>query len=219
MPRPLRHAPGGFVYHVLNRANDRQLIFENQAQYEEFHDLLADGTRRTPMRVCGYCVMPNHWHLLLWPAEDGALSAYLHWVTARHSMQRRRRAATTGHGHVYQGRFKSFPVETARYYYNALKYVESNPLRAGLVSRAEEWRWSSLFERAHSKDVIVDGPLPLPDSWVAIVNSGLRKTELETLRTSVGKNRPYGSTVWSNETASALGLDQTFHHRGRPRKG
>jgi len=217
MPRPSRVAPGGMVYHVLNRANDRRTIFHSPTDYETFYDFLLAASKRTPMRVCGYCLMPNHWHLVLWPHADGAVSEYLHWVTTRHAVHCRARENASRHGHVYQGRFKSFPVETGLYYYNVLRYVEANPIRAGLVERAEDWRWSSLYERSHGQRLIAPGPLDLPACWLEIVNARRWRTELEAIQRSARTGRPYGSDPWVDGTAASLSLEHTLRPRGRPR--
>ncbi len=218
MPRPRRIAPGGFVYHALNRATEGQSIFHDAGDYRMFLELLRLAGRRTPMRVCGYCLMRTHWHLILWPFADGALSTYLHWVTTCHSLQYRACSDSQGRGYVYQGRFCSFPVQTSRYYYNALKYVEGNALRSHYVQRAEDWPWSSLVERSRAGDLLDPGPLEIPCDWTEIVNTLPPEEQLEELRASVRSGRPYGSPSWSDDTAAALALGQTLRCRGRPRK-
>ncbi|HVV99014.1 MAG TPA: transposase [Planctomycetaceae bacterium] len=103
------------------------------------------------MRVCGYCLMPNHWHLVLWPERDGDLAAFMLRLTVTHVTRWQRHEKQVGHGHVYQGRFKSFPVSSDEYFYQAVRYVERNALRAQLCRRAEQWRWSSLWRRESGK--------------------------------------------------------------------
>jgi len=123
MPRARRQSPGGVVYHVLNRANGRQKIFRSVCDYTAFEKILTEGLDKIPMRLTGYCLMPNHWHLLLWPYNDGDLSAFMHWVTMTHSQRWHAVHNTTGTGHLYQGRFKSFPIQTDSYYLTALRYI------------------------------------------------------------------------------------------------
>lgn len=143
MGRPLRTAPGGMVYHVLNRANARMTLFEDDGDYAGFERVLAQACERVSMRLLAYCVMPNHWHLVVWPRQDGALARFMNWLTLTHTQRWHQHRHSVGDGHVYQGRFKSFPVETNEYLLTVCRYVERNPVRAGFVERAEPWRWSS----------------------------------------------------------------------------
>ena len=143
MPRPCRQTPGGLVYHVLNRANARRPIFETRGDYLAFEQILADAQRRTGMRLLAWCLMPNHWHLLLWPVGDGELSHFVGLATLTHVQRWHAYHGTAGSGHLYQGRFKSFLVQDDAHLLNVCRYVEANALRAGLVARAEDWRWGS----------------------------------------------------------------------------
>jgi putative transposase len=218
MPRPRRLLPAGFVYHILNRANERTRIFQSAKDFDRFLALMHESSAHVPMRICAYCVMPTHWHLVLWPTVDGAISSYVHRLTTLHSMQHRRRRRSVGHGHVYQGRFRSFPVEGSRYFFNVVRYVEANPLRAGLVSRAEAWPWSSLSARISGSTLVHPGPLELPDHWVSLVNGRLKQDELEMLHACLSAGRPYGAPRWVERTATAHGLEQTLKTRGRPKQ-
>ena len=134
---------GGYVYHALNRANGRLRIFRKTGDFLAFERILAEGLERIPMRLCGYCLMSNHWHLLLWPRGDGDLPEFMRWVTLTHTQRYHASHGTVGMGHLYQGRYKSFPVQNDAYYLTALRYIEANPVRAGLVEDAGQWRWSS----------------------------------------------------------------------------
>jgi putative transposase len=216
MPRPRRCVPANYVFHVLNRGCHGRRLFDTTADYGAFRALLAEGAERIGMRVCGFDVMPNHWHLVVWPEKDGAVSAFVHWLCTAH-------VATRAHtkkrevGHLYQGRFRCFAVQEEVYYYNALKYVEANALRAGLVQRAEDWKWSSAWERIHGSELLVPGPLPLPPDWVSLVNRGFDPDDLRALRASVRSSRPYGSPLWAEQTSRSLGLEQKLHGVGRTR--
>ena len=144
MGRPKRAADGGLVYHVLNRANARMTIFEKPEDYAAFEQVLEEAVARTKMRLLAYCVMPNHWHMVVWPEADGELSRFTGWLTLTHTQRWHAHRHSTGSGHVYQGRFKSFPVQDDEHFFTVCRYVERNALRANLVRRAEEWRWGSL---------------------------------------------------------------------------
>ena len=216
MPRTRRHIFAGTVYHVLNRGNERAQIFHNPNDYNGFLRLMEKAALRVPMRVIGFDLMPNHEHLLLWPEDDKAISAYMKWLTGTHALQHRSKYGTTGSGHVYQGRFSCFPVQTETYYYTCLSYVEGNALRAGLVERAEHWPWSSLYERVHGGCILTPGPLQLPENWLDIVNIGPNAVELSDLRVCARGGRPYGQTEWTERAAARHGIESRVRPRGRP---
>lgn len=223
MGRPNRAAKGGMIYHVLNRANAQMRIFEKDADFEAFEDTLAEAIDKFSMRVLSYCVMPNHWHLVLWPRKDEDLSRFTGWLTLTHTQRWHAHRGTTGSGHVYQGRFKSFPVQNDEHFYTVCRYVERNPLRANLVAAADEWRWSSLFVWKHGTaeqkaKLLSDWPLPRKRGWAGHVNKPITESELTAIRRSVLRGNPYGSEQWSRRKIKQLGLESTVRPRGRPRK-
>ena len=111
MPRPKRADEAGGIYHALNRGNARCEIFCKAEDYEAFERILAEGMQRYPCVILSYQLMPNHWHFVLQPTEDGGMSDFLRWVSLTHTMRYHAHYGTAGQGHVYQGRFKSFPVQ------------------------------------------------------------------------------------------------------------
>ncbi len=221
MGRPQRAAVGGYVYHVLNRANARLKIFENDADYEAFEAVLAQAVQRSETRLLAYCVMPNHWHLLVWPREDGELSRFVGWLTLTHTQRWHAHRQSIGSGHVYQGRFKSFPVQDDGHLYSVARYVERNPVRAGLVRRAEQWRFGSLFRwlrgSTEDKALLSAWPRPRQSDWVAHVNSVQSEAELQALQQSIQRGSPFGGERWSTRAVTRLGLESTLRPRGRPR--
>lgn len=222
MGRPLRAVVGDMVYHVLNRANGRQPLFRDEADYLAFEDVLTEAVGRVSMRVLAYCVMPNHWHLVLWPRADGDLSRCVGWLTLTHTQRWHAHQHTTGTGHLYQGRFKSFPVQTDAHFLTVCRYVERNPVRAGFVPQAEHWRWGSLWQRAQqgllAREVLHPWPITPPEAWVSWVNEPLPHETLHALRRCVNRGQPFGDATWQARTAAQLGLTSTFRPRGRPRK-
>jgi len=142
MPRTARASVGEISYHVINRGNARQDVFRKKGDYQAFVDLIARACERIRMRLLAYCVMPNHFHLALWPYSDGDLGKWMQWLLTAHVRRYHQHYKTSGH--VWQGRFKAFPVEHDDHMLTVLRYIERNPLRAGLVAQAEEWPWSSL---------------------------------------------------------------------------
>ena len=223
MPRHPRAAPGGYVYHALNRAVARLPLFQKDADYDAFERVLVEALDRHPIRVLSYCIMPNHWHFVLWPERDDQLTGFLRWLAHTHTQRWHVHYHTAGTGHLYQGRFKAFPVQENDYLYTVLRYVERNALRAGLVRRAENWRWSSLaHRRASDADPIRARlhrwPIPLPEDWIERVNRAETDAELEAVRRSVERGQPFGSETWQKRTAKAVGLEYTFRSPGRPKK-
>jgi putative transposase len=178
MPRQARVLEGNGVYHVYNRRTDRQQLFPSSRAYDDFVHLMARGRERYNVRICTYCLMETHWHQAIWVREqDGAtaVSKYLRWLSASHALRFRFASDTRGEGHVYQDRYKAVAVGTDAYYLTLVRYIEANPLIAGLVRRAEDWPWSSLGERLSGRRWIVDdGPVPLPHDWADLVNGRCR---------------------------------------------
>ncbi|MGD0769116.1 MAG: transposase [Tepidisphaeraceae bacterium] len=221
MLRTARNAPGGLVYHVLNRSNARRRLFHKDADYEAFLELLGEAVERMPMRVLAFCLMPNHWHLVLWPSQDGELSLFMRWLSNTHVRRYHQHYHSYGEGHVYQGRFKSFPIQDDGHLLTVLRYVEANPLRAKLVSRAQDWPWSSLSCRRSPKKkvkLLSDAPLDRPRNWSALVNESLEGPALDAVHASVARGRPFGETQWTAKLARRLGLQSTLNPRGRPPK-
>jgi putative transposase len=203
---------------VLNRGNARMKIFHKPRDCPAFLKLMAQACERLPMRVLAYYLMPNHFHLVTWPLKEGDLSRWMQWLTTSHV--RRYHGHYKSSGHVWQGRFKSFPVESDRHLWTVCRYVERNPLRANLVKRAEAWEWSSVgwWGKEGRPPFLVEGPVERGKGWVAAVNRPETEAELDALRRSVQRGTPYGSDRWRRQVAKRLGLESTLHPRGRPRK-
>jgi putative transposase len=224
MPRHPRRPAAGVVYHVLNRGNLRAALFTRPADYAAFEHILAEALKRFPgVDLFAYCLMPNHWHLLLRARRRGPdVSDFLRWLTVTHTQRWRARTHTAGEGHLYQGRFKSFPVQDDAHFLTACRYVERNPLRAGLADRAQDWPHSSLSRRTpgttDDHPALADWPVARPAGWPATVNRPMRPADEAALRESIRRGRPFGTEPWQRQTARRLGLDHTFRPRGRPRK-
>jgi putative transposase len=165
VPRPPRHFSAGAVYHVLNRGVRRHQLFDNDGDYVCFQQLMARAQQRTPLRLLGYCLMPNHWHLVVWPECAMAVPAYLRWLTWCHACHFNRARGFSGH--VYQGRYRSVAVRDERQLIAVLRYVEGNALRAGLVERPEGWRWCSLSPVPELR--LTESPVRRPDNWLELL--------------------------------------------------
>lgn len=184
MPRIARRVADGCVYHVLNRGNGRQRIFHKDGDYLAFIGLIGQLQERFAVEMLAYCLMPNHFHLLLKPLEGAALSRGLQWCLTTHV--RRYHQHYGGSGHIWQGRYKSFPVESDQLL-TVVRYVEGNPVRAGLVDTAAGWGWSSHRERCGLEQNGMLSPLPiaLPGGWTTFVDAPLSVRELEKVRNGI----------------------------------
>jgi len=222
MARPPRVDVGDMVYHVINRANGRLKIFENDTMYRDFEFLLNEMCETYDMRILAYAIMPNHWHLLLHPKKDGDLSAAMGWLGTAHTRRYHAQTNTIGGGHLYQGRYKSFLVQDDSYLLTVLKYIERNPVRAKLFASAESWRWGSAHRRlkgtAKEKQILAESPTPLPRNYQRWINEPESAEELAALRASVNKGVPYGGDSWRERMIKRYALEQTLRNPGRPKQ-
>jgi len=197
-------------------------IFGDDDDYEAFQRVLAEAVERTRTRLLAYCLMPNHWHLVVWPQADGELSQFVGWLTLTHTQRWHAHRRSAGSGHVYQGRFKSFPIQEDEHLYTVARYVERNALRARLTPRAEDWRWGSLHRwlrrSAEDRELLAAWPVSRKPSWVDHVNAPQTADELAAVRRSVERGNPYGDASWTEAAVERLGLESTLRPRGRPRK-
>lgn len=218
MPRRRRLGQCEYVHHVINRSVRRVVLFDSDGAYESFERVLQEARARFPMRVLAYCIMPNHWHLVLWPRYDRTLSDFMRWLTCTHTQRWHAAHSTTGTGPLYQGRFKSIPIQGGRHFYAVCRYVERNPLRAGLVTAAQNWRFGSLWRRSRNSDLSCLDPWPLPEpgDWVHRVNRPESHAELADIRAALAHGRPLGESDWQQAAASVFGLQASFGRLGRP---
>jgi putative transposase len=205
-------------YHVLNRANQGTNIFHDPADYRHFISLMSKAQERLRLPVIAMCLMPNHIHLVVRPSGDKDVAKWLHWLCTTHARHHHAKYSTIGR--LWQGRFKAFLVQDDHYLLTLIRYVERNALRKNLVARAEDWRWGSLHWRMHDRGPLELAPSPvtLPGNWAEWVNLPQTAAELEAIRTSVNRQRPYGDPRWVNEKARDAGLDQSLVSVGRPRR-
>jgi putative transposase len=220
MPRIARIAPGGIIYHVLNRANGRLRLFKKDEDFLAFEEVLASAHERVPIRILDWVMMSNHWHMVLWPERDGELTRFLRWLTLTHAQRWKHAHDAVGHGHLYQGRFKSFPIQEDGHLLTVLRYVERNPLRANLVETAHDWRWGSCYARQHRghplASLLSPWPVDRPRRWLEQVNQPQTPAEEKSVKTSIERSRPFGADAWVKKTARRLHLQQSLRPRGRP---
>jgi len=189
------HRPGrgtaGVPFHVVNRGARRLALFEADGDYRAFMFCIWGALQKVPVRLLAYCLMPNHFHLVVQPTADGQLSSFMKHLLGTHSKRWHSFRNTTGIGAVYQGRFKAFPIQSAQHYYAVCRYVERNALRAGLVDRAEDWPWCSLFQRGSGRGPVTlhEWPIAEPLDWVERVNQEQPDAEVAAVRTLAAKPR------------------------------
>ncbi len=227
MPRPLRPIDEGLIYHVINRGNSRQKVFQKAGDFEAFLNALADLKERKPFALYGYCLLNSHFHLLLRPLAGTSISRIMQSLPISHTERYHKHHRSSGH--VWQGRFKSPVIQNDEHLLTVLRYIEANPLRAKIVVRAEEYPWSSY--RAHGlgePNELLDRLTPYEQlspyaavrqrKWAEKVHRPLADSTLAAIRRSNESGRPFGDPKWVTRLAAKLNLDLTIHPRGRPRK-
>ena len=214
MPRPLRPIDDGLIYHVINRGNNRQPVFFNAGDFQAFLDALWDLKGRKPFELYGYCLLSNHFHLLVRPQGD-SISRIMQSLLVSHTQRYHKHRRSLGH--VWQGRFRAFPIQEDDHLLTVLRYIERNPVRAALVERAEHWPWSSACS-TRGIPALDPGPVARPLQWLEYVNQPQTAAEVERLRECLRRGRPLGEEAWRQSTAQRLGLEASLRPRGRPRK-
>ena len=215
MPRPRRRSPPGVVFHVMNRAAKKSRLFDCDADYHALIRVLSDAVARFDVAFFSYNVMPNHWHFVLAALIEGELSRFMHWFETTHARRWQHARRLDGQGAVYQGRFKATPIQTDRHLLWVCRYVERNALRANLVERAEDWRWSSLWQRTNGghEPLLAPWPIAAPADWISHVNTPQTEAELEAFRLAVNVGQPFGDEEWCHSIGHT-----TRRPRGRPRR-
>jgi putative transposase len=229
----------GCIYHVLNRGNGRQRIFHKDGDFAAFAELLGQARSRHPLSILGYCLIQNHFHLLLKIKKGVELSCFMQWLLTSHVRRYHRHYRSSGH--VWQGRYKSFIVKEDNCLLTVARYIEGNPVRARLVTSAKEWPWSSHRERcdqlamdaagavgtgsagacpprAGNPSILSPLPVPFHSDWTTFVDAALTQQELDRLQQSVDRQARYGDSVWQEKMVQILGLESTIRPRGRPAK-
>lgn len=223
MPRTNRIDVAGEIYHVINRANARMEIFSTKEDYVLFEEVLAGAKERIDINIYAYCIMPNHWHLVVSPKNDGDLSKFVGWLTMTHTQRWHVAHKSIGSGHLYQGRYKSFMVQSNEYFLQVCRYVERNAVRAKLAKVAESWKWSSVWRKEkgslEQKKLLAKWPVNIPFDYLEWVNEKDTKDTIDAIRTSVNKGKPLGSDSWTNNMVDMYKLTATLRGSGRPKKG
>lgn len=213
MPRRRRLSQPGMVFHVINRGARKSRLFDSDSDYHAFVAIVGEALTRFDVSFFAYVVMPNHWHFVLSARRDGHLSRFMHWLETTHVRRWCLAKDVDGQGAVYQGRFKAIPIQTERHFLWVCRYVERNALRANLVGRAEDWRWSSLSQRLRGSGVpaLTEWPIAAPDDWIDYVNTPQSDAELDAFRRAINLGFGFGDDEWLR----TIGVRVT-RPRGRP---
>ncbi len=211
MPRRPRGELRGEIHHILNRGNNREIVFHDETDHSRFILAMKEAKTRVPIRVYSFTTMSNHFHAVVQPRDIDTLSRFVHAWMSGHAQKHNCRYRLPGH--IWQGRFKAFPVEGDSHFLTVMKYVLLNPVRAGIVANPRDYPWSSLNHR----DIVDPWPMPVLDldEWL---RAPLEPKLLEAIRNSVNRQLPFGDTAWTKRTAAALGIPTTPPRRGRPPK-
>ncbi len=214
MPRIARALVDNCCYHLTNRGNGRQQIFHKDEDYRAFIDLLLQARGKYGVKLLAWCLMPNHYHLLVQPAEADQLNKWMQWLMTTHVRRYHKHYGSSGH--VWQGRYKSFIVQDDAHLLTVTRYIEGNPVRALLAPAVGQWPWSSYQGRNEATEELRPDPLPisLPEDWATFVDTPLTDVELEKVRNSVNRQTPFGHERWRDEMCVKLGLESTVRRRG-----
>jgi putative transposase len=209
----------GYPHHVTQRGNHRERTFFEDDDYELYKSLLSEAARKAATEVWCYCLMPNHVHMIVVPSDEDGLRKTFGDAHRRYTGYINARMRTTGH--LWQGRFGSVVMDE-EHLAHAVRYVSMNPVRAALVERAEDWRWSSVASHLVGKDdnlVKVSPVLERYGDFAAFLAQEDAPEAFRTLRQSETTGRPLGSEAWMNKVSAMLGRDLKPRKRGPKRKG
>jgi putative transposase len=206
MPRRSRVGTGHVVFHVLNRAVQGATLFDNHDGYDDFLRIMIDTMGRIPMRLLAYTLMPNHWHLVLWPDRDDALPSFMKWLSGTHAQSWRRKNGSSGRGAVYQSRYKAIAVQQDAHFLRLCRYVERNATRAKLVASVQDWLWTSASLRLGSPErpALTAWPIPRPENWQELLDTPEPPETLKRLRSAIRAGRHYGRPSWRFRIAQQL---------------
>ena len=222
MGRAPRNSQGGYVYHVIGRGLKPKPMFRSLEDYQDFDSTLAQAVERFEPRLIAYCILPKHWHLVLTPRKDGDLSKFMAWLTMTHSVRWHTKPKRSASGGLYERRFRSFPVQDNSQLLDVLRFVESHPIRSGLVKDLRDWPWSSWSRRAQEPDaawpLLSNPPIPFPSDWNKQLCQEIPSESFDRILQCIQRSCPYGASDWVQKTVVRLGIESTIRPRGRPKK-
>ena len=218
MARLARVVAQGTPHHVTQRGNRRQQVFFREEDYQAYLDLLAEWCELQGVEIWAYCLMPNHVHLMVVPRSAEGLARAIGEAHRRYT--RFINFREKWRGYLWQGRFASFPMDRA-YALACARYIELNPVRAGLAKKPEGWLWSSAGAHLRGEiGPIIRSPKPLgnPAEWASLLNGGLAEAEAEAIRRAERTGRPLGSERFIERLEGRLGRALKPQKPGRKKK-
>ena len=221
MPRHARVSPDGFVQHVLNRGDHREILFHEPSDFRAFLKAFTDTAQRIAMRVLAYCIMRNHFHFVLWPYAGADLPVFMHRFMSVYISRHLKHLPPPSPGHIFQDRYDNVLVETGPALLRVLRYVEANAFAASLVNRVEEYPWTSASPEAleDGRPIICDWPIEKPSNWSQLLNLRTAAAELKKIQRCAARGAPYGSPAWTERVIKQFGLEHTVRRPGCPKKG
>lgn len=218
MPRIARGLADNQIYHIINRGNRREAVFHDNYDYEKFLKLLIESKEKYAIKIYAYCLMPNHFHLVIYTKYADSLSQAMHWISSSYVRYYNKRYNISGH--LWQGRYKSFIVQEDSYLLVLLKYVEANPKRARIVKDCIDYKYSSANNRIKNNENLITDEVPilLPADWYTYINSDEKITDIESIRNCITRQAPLGDKNWKYMVSKKYNLESTMNPRGRPKK-
>ena len=218
MPRIARGLADNQIYHIINRGNRREVVFHDNYDYEKFLKLLIESKEKYAIKIYAYCLMPNHFHLVIYTKYADSLSQGMHWISSSSVRYYNKRYNISGH--LWQGRYKSFIVQEDSYLLVLLKYVEANPKRARIVKDCIDYKYSSANNRIKNNENLITDEIPilLPDDWYGYINSDEKITDIESIRNCINRQAPLDDKNWKYMVSKKYNLESTINPRGRPKK-
>lgn len=217
MPRIARVLADNQIYHIINRGNRREAVFHDNYDYEKFLKLLLELKEKYSIKIYAYCLMPNHFHIVIYTKYAEFLSQAMHWISSSYVRYYNKRYNISGH--LWQGRYKSFIVQEDAYLLVLLKYVEANPKRAKIVNSCMDFKYSSVKQRIGNNAFLIDEvPIILPSNWLEFINSDESKVDVDSIRNCIDRQSPFGDEFWKYDVSKKYGLESTLNSRGRPKK-
>jgi putative transposase len=217
MPRQPRVVAPGYPHHVTQRGNNRESVFLDRQDYQKYLELLKVFTVKHQAQVVSYCLMPNHVHLLIVPENHESLSQSVGITNLTYTQYFNQRYKRTGR--IWQNRFFSCVVSKDAYFWSVVRYIEQNPVKAGIVKDELTYQWSSVHARILQKE---DTLLSMPD-WMVTSEEyrNISQTKSETdeqIRKATLSGRYFGNDVERERLEKSLNIKLTAGKRGRPKR-
>jgi Transposase and inactivated derivatives len=218
MPRQARNVFANIPHHVTQRGNRKEDVFFSDIDKDYYLKLLKQYSQEHEVEVLAYCLMTNHIHLILKPSTEEGLQKVLKPLHMRYTQYINKKKNWSGH--LWQGRFFSSALDE-QYTYHAFRYVENNPVRARMVKRATDYKYSSAMHHCGmATDLLISEYDIGVDQvqYVDYLNQGNNQENIDILRRNINKGLPCGSDNFIINLSKMLGRDLSFKHIGRPKK-